>query len=348
MSLTNTIYQIENGIPFIKKRTEEGWTADFVFNRESLPWVSGSTFYYWGISGETDPSNYADNNLSFGFTDDGKIIWKTIKYSPMDNSTGYTSHYTTVTGVTPVLCYSGTTEDFNITIVFKRYKKLEGCDVQNMGGQNDLINEIISTTDYRISLSGGTESFYVNEMLNKKWYEERNSRLGTLKMYLNGNPIYKIENFEEVIPTLRQIKTVTFTGDANQSIFDVGENIGSLYTVHVGNILQIKQYINGLLQDNYDYSHDDDTSSFEFSTGHIPNSGLTITAVYLKTDFNPLVQSWGTGTDGIDGLHIGRTQFNLKNVEYFEEPLSFLEVKSHYLKSIKPNYEITECDAGLC
>ena len=116
--MSATIFTLENGTPYIKKRTEEGWTADFVFNRQSLPWVSGSTFYYWGISGETNPSNYADNNLSFGFTDDAKIIWKTIKYSPIETVSGLSNHYTTVTGSTPTLCDDGTSQDFNITIVF--------------------------------------------------------------------------------------------------------------------------------------------------------------------------------------------------------------------------------------
>ena len=28
------IYRIEYGSPYIRRRTENGWTADFVFNRE--------------------------------------------------------------------------------------------------------------------------------------------------------------------------------------------------------------------------------------------------------------------------------------------------------------------------
>lgn len=328
------IYTLENGTPYIRRRTEEGWTADFVFNKESLPWVSGSTFYYWGISGETNSSNYADNNLSFGFTDDGKIIWKTIKYSPVDTLTGYESHYTTVTGATPTLCEDGTSADFNITIVFKRYKKLEDCDLDNMGGQNDLISGLTSISKFGISLTGGTESYIGIEKLNEKWYKERTSRLGTLKIYLNGNPIYKLENFEEIVPTVRQIETIEFTSDGSESIFDVGENIGTLFMVKVGDALQT--------DDKYSFTVGD--SFVQFNDLNVPKSGSTVSITYYKSNLNPLIQSWGGGTTGIGSLHIGETEFTLKNTQYYEEPLSFLDIRNRYKNEIKQNWNIVECN----
>ena len=328
------IYTLENGTPYIRRRTEEGWTADFVFNKESLPWVSGSTFYYWGISGETNPSNYADNNLSFGFTDDGKIIWKTIKYSPVDTLTGYESHYTTVTGATPTLCEDGTSADFNITIVFKRYKKLEDCDLDNMGGQNDLISGLTSISKFGISLTGGTESYIGIEKLNEKWYKERTSRLGTLKIYLNGNPIYKLENFEEIVPTVRQIETIEFTSDGSESIFDVGENIGTLFMVKVGDALQT--------DDKYSFTVGD--SFVQFNDLNVPKSGSTVSITYYKSNLNPLIQSWGGGTTGIGSLHIGETEFTLKNTQYYEEPLSFIDIRNRYKSEIKQNWNIVECN----
>ena len=60
----------------IEAREEKGWTLDFIFNRNSLPWSSGGVFYYLGVRGDDNPANYADNNLSFGFTDDGRIKWR--------------------------------------------------------------------------------------------------------------------------------------------------------------------------------------------------------------------------------------------------------------------------------
>jgi len=333
-NMSTNIYLLESGTPYIKKRTEEGWTADFVFNRESLPWVSGSTFYYWGISGETDPSNYADNNLSFAFTEDAKIIWKTIKYSPIETLSGYTNHYTTVTGSTPTLCEDGTSEDFNITIVFKRYTKLENCEIDNMGGKNDLVSGLTSTTKFGVRLTGGSESYIAIETLNKKWYDERNSRLGSLKIYLNGNPIYKIENFEEVVPTLRQIKTVNFTADGTQTTFDVGDDIGTLHMVNVRSTLQS--------DDKYSFTVGD--SFVEFNDLYVPKSGSTVSITYYKTTINPLIQSWGEGTEGVGDLHLGETQFNLKDIKYFEEPLSFIDVRNRYKNEILPNYYVVECN----
>ena len=59
-----TIYLLESGNPYIRRRTEKGWTLDFVFNKDGNNWDNGSTFYYWGISGETQENLYADNNIN--------------------------------------------------------------------------------------------------------------------------------------------------------------------------------------------------------------------------------------------------------------------------------------------
>ena len=267
--MANT-YFIENGTPWIRKRTEKGWTLDFVFNKQILPWVSGSTFYYWGISGETADYNYADNNLSFQFTENGEICWKAIHFFPVENSTGYTNNYNITSGKTETLCESGTSDDFNITITFKRYSELINCELPNKGGSNDMISGLtLNVTDgsptYKDWLTGATLDYTTTEVLNKKWYKERGSRLGTLKIYLNGNPIYKVENFEEVIPSKRESE-------------------------------------------------------------------------------NPLVQVWGAGTTGIADLHLGETQFDLLNINYFEQPLDALSVKNNYNTIIKNNFNITECN----
>ena len=263
------IYRLEYGSPYIRRRTENGWTADFVFNREGQGWDQGSVFYFWGISGETIDYNYADNSLSFQFTPDGRICWKTIKYQPVGTITGYTSLYTVLSGITSnELCTNGTSNDFNITVTFKRYKTLTDCSLENEGGINDLISGLTLNTgsvDIPNWITGDTAQYTSTEVLGTKWYNERKSRLGTLKIYLNGNPIYKLENFEEIIPSERQSQ-------------------------------------------------------------------------------NPLVQAWGIGTNGIQEIHQGTCQFNLKNIEYYEEPLDAISVKNHYITKIKTNFSITECN----
>lgn len=270
----------------IRRRTEKGWTLDFVFNKENIPWSGGTTFYYWGISGETEQSYYADNNLSFSFTDDARIKWESYHYSGLcDNVSGYSESYYITSGQTPVLCSGGTSSDFNITITFDRYKHYENCDIENEGGWNDLIRgpypisytgsstgttttQII--TGYTITnsldvLTGATPTYEYVEKLNREWSFEKQKRLGTLKIYLNGNLIYKLKDWEEIIPSLRESD-------------------------------------------------------------------------------NPIIQVWGGGTSGIQSIHTGNTEFNLYQVKYFEEPLNFLNVKHHYRTSIKPNYNIVECN----
>jgi hypothetical protein len=252
----------------VRKRTEHGWTLDFVFNREDLPWVSGSTFYYWGISGETEPDYYLDNNLSFSFTTDGRIKWESYRYSGYcDSTSGYTETSYISSGQTDVLCTTGTSEDFNITITFKRNYKYSGCSITNEGGSNDLITGYTVTNPYDV-ITGATEEFELIEVLNKNWNSEKDRRLGTLKIYLNGKPIYKLKNWEEIVPSTRN------------------------------------------------------------ST-------------------NPIVQSWGGGTLYSGNLHSGTTEFNMKRVLYFEEPLNYPNIFHHYKVSTAPLYNIIECN-GDC
>lgn len=239
----------------IKKRTEKGWTLDFVFNRNNILWSGGSTFYYWGISGETIESNYADNNLSFKFTTDGRIKWDSYRYSGYcDTISGYTQSYYISSGQTPILCSGGTSSDFNITITFERYEYYQDCDIENKGGINGLIRDSYTipytgntgstttqiTTGYTITntlkdwISGGTITNEYIEILNKKWSDEKQKRLGTLKIFHNGKRIYKLENWEEIIPSLRESE--------NELIQKWGGGTIGYNNIHTGTTLfQIKK-----------------------------------------------------------------------------------------------------------
>ena len=196
----------DNCTPTLAKRTEKGWTLDFIFNRNNLAWSSGGIFYYWGVRGTNDISDYADNNLSFGFTSDGRIKWSAYRYSGACVNESYTESYYLSSGQTPTLCTTAATKDFNVTITFDRYKHYDHCDVENDGGWNDMIGyrttpyqntEVTAVTSTQLTVWDPTES------LSQEWSEERQRRLGTLKIYLNGRPIYKLENWEEVIPSTR-------------------------------------------------------------------------------------------------------------------------------------------------
>jgi hypothetical protein len=217
----------------VRRRTEKGWTLDFVFNRQGSDWSEGKVFYYLGTDDNSGLLNYLDNNLSFQFTNDGKIKWVAHRYSGYcDNSSSYIStHYMSDDETSP-LCVTDNNKDFNLTIVFNRNKEYDGCDLENEGGFNDLIQgphavEFIKpitgvtgmtstqiVTGYTITntiqdwVTGGTITTQYIEELNKKWSDERDKRLGDLKIYLNGNLIYTKHNWEEVIPSYRDNQTI--------------------------------------------------------------------------------------------------------------------------------------------
>jgi len=218
---------------FVRRRTEKGWTLDFIFNRDSVAWSGGTIFYYLGSDGDITPTNYIDNNLSFQFTNNGEIKWTSCRYSGHCDLTGYTHGYYPSTGKTPSLCITGDTSDFNVTIVFKRYKEFNGCDLDNMGGFNNLIQgphavpftvdpttgvtavtstQIVTgytiTTDIHDWVTGATITTQYVEELNKKWADQRDRRLGDLNFYLNGNLIYTESNWEEIIPSYRDNQTL--------------------------------------------------------------------------------------------------------------------------------------------
>ena len=191
--------------PIINRREEKGWTIDFIFNRETLPWSQGGKFYYFG--GVGDDSAAVDNSLSFGFTSDGRIEWTATRYSGYcDNVSGWVDGSYVESDITPILCTTGETKDFNITIVFDRNHRYVGCDLENEGGWNDLKGyRTYEYEDLIVTAVTSTQitKFEENEILGKKWENEQYKRLGTLKIYLNGRPIYKKENWEEVVPSDR-------------------------------------------------------------------------------------------------------------------------------------------------
>ena len=229
----------------VRRRTEKGWTLDFVFNRDEVEWSGGTIFYYLGVDGDNTYTNYLDNNLSFQFTNDGRVKWVSYHYSGYCDLTGYTETHSLLNGQTPVLCVTGDTSDFNLTIVFNRYRELNGCDLDNVGGFNNLIRgphpvEFIRpltgvtamtstqiTTGYTITntikdwITGGTITTEYVEELNRKWADQRDMRLGDLKFYLNGNLIYTENNWEEVIPSYRDEQTLiqSWGGGYNYTYF---------------------------------------------------------------------------------------------------------------------------------
>jgi len=240
----------------VRPRTEKGWSIDIVFNTNNNIWVDNSIFYYWGISGATGSTEYLDNNLSFSFTSDNKIKWKTYKYIDENTQKIFSDK-------TESICSGITTDDFNITITFERNKELNECELLNYGGINDSIINKTVINQYSV-LTGDTEIYEYTYDLGYKWQKEKYNRLGTLKIYINGKPFYKLKNWEEIVPCKRNTE-------------------------------------------------------------------------------NNIIQTWGTGTTGCEDIHNGFCNFELKEINYYEEPLTFVEINKLFnLKS--DNYNFNFCD----
>ncbi len=102
-----------------------------------------------------------------------------------------------------------------ISAVFERYKTIENCDLQNLGGLNDLrvvtTQSSIDNQSYKLisppeTREGSKPERKIHKIrFDRKWFDELDYRLGTLKLYVNGYLFLVIEDFEEIIP--RELNT---------------------------------------------------------------------------------------------------------------------------------------------
>jgi len=112
---------------------------------------------------------------------------------------------------------TGTTNErwVMISAVFERYRNLEDCDLENLGGLNDLrvvtTQSSIDGQSFKLigppeTHSGSTPEPKIYKIrFDRKWFDELDYRLGTLKLYVNGYLFLVIEDFEEIIP--RELNT---------------------------------------------------------------------------------------------------------------------------------------------
>jgi len=98
---------------------------------------------------------------------------------------------------------------FQVDVVWTRYTNFDFCDLKYLGGLGDiteikyldsLANNSVSLIEPPLTHKGKDGETIEIVQLNKKWLDENKNRLGRLKIYVNGKPIYVLENFEEIIP----------------------------------------------------------------------------------------------------------------------------------------------------
>ena len=184
---------------------------------------------------ETDPKfDSVSNALSLRFSGDPinpRIGIKYLKITGDCVTTGSceTTGLTWETGYTITEVYtepiydicnfqSGDTLDERwvmVDLVFERYRYFEGCDLENIGGLNDLrtvtTQSSIDGQSYKLisppeTHPGSTPEPKIYKIdFKQKWFDELKYRLGTLKLYVNGYLLLVIEDFEEIIP--RELNT---------------------------------------------------------------------------------------------------------------------------------------------
>ena len=146
-----------------------------------------------------------------------------------------------------------------------------------------------------------SEEFQVKPAIN---------RLFTMFEFIKDNPKFGVK---KVVNSNELIQTVNLVGDGIQSVFDVGESIGTLFGVYVNDVLQTK---------NINYLHIAYTSKIEFVGPYIPIAGSKLTIVYYKSKNSRIVGTSGrifsfvreefqyTGTEPLFNGDINRPMFN--------------------------------------
>jgi hypothetical protein len=126
------------------------------------------------------------------------------------------------------------------------------------------------------------------------------SRLFTMVEFIKDNPKYgRAKNVSKD----SLVQTTNIFADGEQSVFNVGESIGTLFGVYINGQLQTK---------DVNYLHNAYTSKIEFIDPYIPQDGDNVTIVYYKSKSSQLIGSTGrvfnyireefqyTGTEPLD------------------------------------------------
>jgi len=109
-----------------------------------------------------------------------------------------------------MLCEGKNTEErwVMISTVFERYQTIGDNDLLNWGGLGDVRNcfypSSINNNPHNL-VSSNNEKLKNSSELSKKWLYNKDKRLGSLKIYVNGFLFMVIEDFEEIIP--RELNT---------------------------------------------------------------------------------------------------------------------------------------------
>ena len=179
-------------------------------------------FFFKGTRLGMGTSLYS-NAIGFRITDDMRIGYRALRYSgdciPEGDCTDEANFICSLNveesysdPICPFISQSGSCENvwMQVDVVFERNYYLEDCDLLNIGGINDLM--MTNTTyanylPYAYDLNDPCDTFQPGQLdftctgvSVSHWFNEKKYRMGTLKFYVNGRVVHKVENYEEIIP----------------------------------------------------------------------------------------------------------------------------------------------------
>ena len=205
---------------------------------------------------------------------------------------------------------------FLVDCIWERNTYFDECDLYYRGGLGT-----ISKTEYVDSLSnntvllikppithtGGTVAETVEIVnLNEKWLIQKNHRLGSLKIFVNGRLFYVINGFEEVIPRAldtdkeKQIgvpfniswgggtqglrESLTLSGCSNPTIYQQDPEVMPNETLSGTSLSALTTNI--LIEPNFAGSFDGAVSQFRMYTEPLKYSEIVHNFEILKSKFN--------------------------------------------------------------
>ena len=212
---------------------------------------------------------------------------------------------------------------FHLTAVWSRNEYFDICDLKYKGGLG-----VISKESYVDSLSNDTVLLIEPPItsgekvaekveivnLNEQWLIEKNHRLGSLKLYVNGQIFYVINGFEEIIP--RGLDT------------EKEKQLGVPFNISWGGGTQG-------LRENLTFSGIGSTTYIQ-DPELFPNSTLSGSSLSALTTNILLENNFGGSFDG------GITQFRM-----YSEPLNYPEI-IHNFEILKNKFNLFDYRCPDC
>ena len=290
------------------------------------------------------------NAIGFRITEDMRIGYRTIRYTKQcvdtgevltggtcatattmqqESICGYTIEENYSEPICPYAMLSGTCSDIwlQVDVVFERDLYIDGCDLYNDGGVNDLVKvrydkfyrygqhfeygeswgSLCDCDDqqYPEFIDDAYFNYECKEPQVQKWFSERDFRMGTLKFYVNGRIVHTVNNYEEIIP--RQLNTNKQT------------QVGVAYNMSWGGGSQgLRNMVTPLVTDC---------------------SGTTLTEAESPWVPNPMSPNEKLISDNFGGSFVG----GISQMMYYVKPLQADEIY-HNFKINKNRYSMIDCE----